>query len=87
MACISSNVSKAREATWSGPSSAHQSDTAGGTIAFEVEDLDRLMTNLEGKGVTFKSDITTVASAGWRCAWTARVTPLRRPSSRLYSNS
>src|SRR4029077_9724308 len=32
------------------------SDTAGGTIAFEVEDLDRLMTDLKGKGVTFKSD-------------------------------
>jgi len=27
------------------------SDTAGGTIAFEVEDLDRLMTDLKGKGV------------------------------------
>ncbi len=57
MPCDSSNVSKAREATWSGPSSAHKSETAGGTIAFEVEDLDRLMTDLEGKGVTFKSDI------------------------------
>src|SRR6516225_1192007 len=33
------------------------SDTAGGTIAFEVEDLDRLMTDLKGKGVTFKSDV------------------------------
>jgi hypothetical protein len=32
-------------------------DTAGGTIAFEVEDLDRLMTDLKGKGVTFKSDV------------------------------
>jgi predicted enzyme related to lactoylglutathione lyase len=27
------------------------SDTAGGTIAFEVEDLDRLMTDLKGKGI------------------------------------
>ena len=33
------------------------SDTAGGTIAFEVEDLDSLMTDLKGKGVTFKSDV------------------------------
>ncbi|NWN23021.1 VOC family protein, partial [Escherichia coli] len=30
---------------------------AGGTIAFEVEDLDALCTALEGKGVTFKSDL------------------------------
>ncbi len=33
------------------------SDKAGGTIAFEVEDLDKLMTDLKGKGVTFKSDV------------------------------
>jgi predicted enzyme related to lactoylglutathione lyase len=33
------------------------SDTAVGTIAFEVEDLDQLMTDLKGKGVTFKSDV------------------------------
>jgi predicted enzyme related to lactoylglutathione lyase len=33
------------------------SDAAGGTIAFEVEDLDRLMTDLKAKGVTFKGDI------------------------------
>ena len=33
------------------------SDSAGGTIAFEVEDLDSLMTDLKGKGVTFKSDV------------------------------
>jgi catechol 2,3-dioxygenase-like lactoylglutathione lyase family enzyme len=33
------------------------SDTAGGAIAFEVEDLDRLMTDLKDKGVTFKSDV------------------------------
>jgi predicted enzyme related to lactoylglutathione lyase len=33
------------------------SDTAGGTIAFEVEDLDRLMTDLKAKGVIFKSDV------------------------------
>ncbi len=33
------------------------SDAAGGTVAFEVEDLDRLMTDLKAKGVTFKSDI------------------------------
>jgi predicted enzyme related to lactoylglutathione lyase len=33
------------------------SDTAGGTIAFEVEDLDRLMTDLKGKAVTFKSAV------------------------------
>jgi predicted enzyme related to lactoylglutathione lyase len=33
------------------------SDTSGGTIAFEVEDLDRLMADLKEKGVRFKSDI------------------------------
>ena len=33
------------------------SDSAGGTIAFEVEDLDRLMADLKAKGVTFKGDI------------------------------
>jgi extradiol dioxygenase family protein len=49
------------------------SDTAGGTIAFEVEDLDRLMTDLKGKGVTFKSDV--IQSVEWRCAWTAKATP------------
>jgi predicted enzyme related to lactoylglutathione lyase len=33
------------------------SAAAGGTIAFEVEDLDRLVEDLKKKGVTFKSDI------------------------------
>jgi len=33
------------------------SDGAGGTIAFEVEDLDKLMADLKAKGVTFKSDV------------------------------
>src|SRR5262245_5182372 len=33
------------------------SESAGGTIALEVEDLDRLMTDLKGKGVTFRSDV------------------------------
>jgi predicted enzyme related to lactoylglutathione lyase len=33
------------------------SDKAGGTIALEVEDLDKLMADLKSKGVTFKSDI------------------------------
>jgi predicted enzyme related to lactoylglutathione lyase len=33
------------------------SDSAGGTIAFEVEDLDRLIADLKGKGVAFKSDL------------------------------
>jgi predicted enzyme related to lactoylglutathione lyase len=33
------------------------SDTAGGTIALEVEDLDRLIADLKAQGVTFKSDI------------------------------
>jgi predicted enzyme related to lactoylglutathione lyase len=33
------------------------SAAAGGTIAFEVEDLDRLVVDLKKKGVTFKSDI------------------------------
>lgn len=29
----------------------------GGIVAFEVEDLDRLIADLKSKGVTFKSDI------------------------------
>jgi predicted enzyme related to lactoylglutathione lyase len=33
------------------------SDKAGGTVAFEVEDLDALMSDLKAKGVTFKSDV------------------------------
>jgi len=33
------------------------SDTSGGTIAFEVEDLDRLIADLKEKGVRFKSDV------------------------------
>jgi predicted enzyme related to lactoylglutathione lyase len=33
------------------------SDAAGGTIAFEVEDLEKLMADLKAKGVTFKSDV------------------------------
>jgi predicted enzyme related to lactoylglutathione lyase len=33
------------------------SDRAGGTLALEVEDLDRLVPELKSKGVTFKSDI------------------------------
>jgi predicted enzyme related to lactoylglutathione lyase len=33
------------------------SDSAGGTIAFEVADLDALIADLKSKGVTFKSDI------------------------------
>ena len=33
------------------------SDTAGGTIAFEVEDIERLVADLNGKGVTFKGDM------------------------------
>jgi predicted enzyme related to lactoylglutathione lyase len=33
------------------------SDSAGGTIALEVEDLDRLMTDLKAKGVTFRGEI------------------------------
>lgn len=33
------------------------SDNAGGTIALEVEDLDKLMSGLKAKGVTFKSDV------------------------------
>ena len=33
------------------------SDSAGGTIALEVEDLDKLIPDLKSKGVTFKSDI------------------------------
>lgn len=33
------------------------SDDSGGTIALEVEDLDRLIEDLKAKDVTFKSDI------------------------------
>jgi predicted enzyme related to lactoylglutathione lyase len=33
------------------------SDTAGGTIALEVEDLDALIADLKGKGVTFKAQM------------------------------
>jgi predicted enzyme related to lactoylglutathione lyase len=33
------------------------SDKAGGTIAFEVEDLDGLMADLKSKGVKFTSDV------------------------------
>jgi predicted enzyme related to lactoylglutathione lyase len=33
------------------------SDAAGGTIALEVEDLDKLMTDLKAKGVIFKGDM------------------------------
>jgi predicted enzyme related to lactoylglutathione lyase len=33
------------------------SDKAGGTIAFEVEDLDRLMSDLKSKDVKFTSDV------------------------------
>lgn len=33
------------------------SDAAGGTIALEVEDLDRLIGELKAKGVTFKGDV------------------------------
>jgi predicted enzyme related to lactoylglutathione lyase len=33
------------------------SDKAGGTIALEVEDLDRLMSDLKSKGVKFTSDV------------------------------
>lgn len=33
------------------------SASAGGTIAFEVEDLDALLADLRGKGVTFKGDV------------------------------
>ena len=33
------------------------SATAGGTVAFEVDDLDTTIEDLKGKGVTFKSDI------------------------------
>ena len=33
------------------------SATAGGTIAFEVEDLDALMRQLKDRGVPFRSDV------------------------------
>lgn len=36
---------------------ARPSDEAGGTIALEVRDLDRLIRRLEGEGVTFKGDV------------------------------
>lgn len=36
---------------------AEPSANAGGTIALEVDDLDRLMADLKAKDVTFKSDV------------------------------
>lgn len=33
------------------------SENAGGTIAFEVDDLDRLIADLKSKGVTFRGEI------------------------------
>ncbi|HEY5849791.1 MAG TPA: VOC family protein [Lysobacter sp.] len=33
------------------------SEGAGGTIAFEVEDLDKLVADLKGRGVTFRGDM------------------------------
>jgi predicted enzyme related to lactoylglutathione lyase len=33
------------------------SDSAGGTIALEVDDLDKLMADLKAKNVKFKSDV------------------------------
>lgn len=33
------------------------SSAAGGTVAFEVDDLDAVMTDLKAKGVAFKSDV------------------------------
>lgn len=33
------------------------SSNSGGTIAFEVDDLDATIADLEAKGVTFKSDL------------------------------
>src|SRR6516164_11826990 len=32
------------------------SDAAGGTVAFEVEDLDKLVADLKAKDVTFRGD-------------------------------
>jgi extradiol dioxygenase family protein len=57
------------------------SDTAGGTIAFEVEDLDRLMADLKGKGVRSAAMIHS-RCAGWRCASTRRATRSCCTSSR-----
>jgi extradiol dioxygenase family protein len=51
------------------------SDTAGGTIALQVEDLDRLMADLKEKGVAFKSNVIHSPVCRIRCAWTARATP------------
>jgi predicted enzyme related to lactoylglutathione lyase len=33
------------------------SEAAGGTVAFEVDDLDALVADLKGKGVAFRGDI------------------------------
>lgn len=33
------------------------SESAGGTIAFEVEDLDKLVADLKERGVTFRGDM------------------------------
>jgi catechol 2,3-dioxygenase-like lactoylglutathione lyase family enzyme len=49
------------------------SDTAGGTIAFEVEDLDRLMTSSERVSLS-RATSSTVLSVEWRCVWTAKAT-------------
>ena len=38
---------------------AKPSEAAGGTVAFEVDDLDTLVAHLKGKGVAFRSDIIT----------------------------
>jgi extradiol dioxygenase family protein len=64
------------------------SDTAGGTIAFEVEDLDRLMTDLKSKGVTlillhykiFRREFlaTEALQHGHRCSVVTRARISRR---------
>ena len=41
---------------------------AGGTIAFEVEDLPALVADLKAKGVTFPPTTSKARSAGWRSA-------------------
>jgi extradiol dioxygenase family protein len=48
------------------------SANSGGTVAFEVEDLDALIADVKSRKVEFKSDIIASPVAAWRSASTAR---------------
>ena len=60
-------------AAWPLPTKERPSDSAGGTIAFEVEDLDRLMTDLKGMG------IKRSANLGFRGADVGQVITVAHP--------